>query len=33
MGALEKAIISVRDPDPKNDKEIRKITVLFNPEK
>jgi hypothetical protein len=33
MGALEKAIISVRDPDPKNDKEIRHITVLFNPEK
>src|SRR6266852_4302282 len=33
MGALEKAIISVRDPDPQKDTEIKQIKVLFNPEK
>ncbi len=33
MGTLEKAIISVRDPDPKKDTEIKQIKVLFNPEK
>lgn len=33
MGALEKAIISVRDPDPQKDTEINQIEVLFNPEK
>ena len=33
MGVLEKAIISVRDPDPKKDTEIKQIKVLFNPEK
>lgn len=33
MGALEKAMISVRDPDPQKDTEIKQIKVLFNPEK
>ena len=33
MGALEKAIISVRDPDPQKDTEIKQVKVLFNPEK
>jgi nucleoid-associated protein YgaU len=33
MGELEKAIISVRDPDPQKDTEIKQIKVLFNPEK
>lgn len=33
MGTLEKAIISVRDPDPQKDTEIKQIKVLFNPEK
>lgn len=33
MGSLEKAIISVRDPDPAKDTEIEQIKVLFNPEK
>jgi nucleoid-associated protein YgaU len=33
MGALEKAVISVRDPDPQKDTEIKQIKVLFNPEK
>jgi hypothetical protein len=33
VGALEKAIISVRDPDPQKDTEIKQIKVLFNPEK
>ena len=33
MGSLEKAIISVRDPDPQKDNELKKIEVLFNPEK
>ncbi len=33
MGALEKAIISVRDPDPQKDTEIKQIKALFNPEK
>jgi Contractile injection system tube protein len=33
MGELEKAIISVRDPDPQKDTEIQQIKVLFNPEK
>jgi hypothetical protein len=33
MGSLEKAIISVRDPDPQKDTEIKQIKVLFNPEK
>ena len=33
MGALEKATISVRDPDPQKDSEIKQIKVLFNPEK
>lgn len=32
MGSLEKAIISVRD-FPDKDREIKKIEVLFNPEK
>lgn len=33
MGALEKAAISVRDPDPQKDTEIKQIKALFNPEK
>jgi Contractile injection system tube protein len=33
MGSLEKAIISVRDPDPQKDSELKKIEALFNPEK
>jgi nucleoid-associated protein YgaU len=33
MGELEKAIISVRDPDPQKDTEIKQIKALFNPEK
>jgi len=33
MGALEKATISVRDPDPQKDTEISQIKALFNPEK
>lgn len=33
MAALEKAIISVRDPDPQKDTEIKQLKVLFNPER
>ena len=33
MGELEKAIISVRDPDPQKDTQIKELKVLFNPEK
>jgi nucleoid-associated protein YgaU len=33
MGALEKATISVRDPDPQKDTQIKQIKALFNPEK
>lgn len=33
MGALEKAIISVRDPDPQKDTELKQLKALFNPEK
>ena len=33
MGTLEKATISVRDPDPQKDTQIKQIKALFNPEK
>ena len=33
MGSLEKAVISVRLLGKKKDREIKKIKVLFNPEK
>lgn len=33
MGTLEKAIISVRDPDSQRDSELKRIEVMFNPEK